>query len=121
MSHANNPLGHRQHHHTRPLTDVQLAGDGLRLAALLAFCLLIPSNWTQHDLLPPERYLCDVFVLPEHRGKGLSKALMNSVMSHPDLMHLPVFLLSTRDAHGLYQRFGFRPLAIPENMMKRSM
>jgi predicted acetyltransferase len=66
-------------------------------------------------------YLCDVFVVPEHRGKGLSKALMKSVMDHPDLKDLPVFLLNTRDAHGLYQRFGFRSLVNPENLMKRSM
>lgn len=64
-------------------------------------------------------YLCDVFVLPDHRGKGLGKALMNAVMDHPDLKDLPVFLLSTRDAHGLYERFGFGPLARPENAMSR--
>jgi GNAT superfamily N-acetyltransferase len=66
-------------------------------------------------------YLCDVFVLPGHRRKGFGKALMNAVMDHPDLKDLPVFLLNTRDAHGLYERFGFGPLARPENVMRRSI
>lgn len=66
-------------------------------------------------------YLCDVFVLPDHRGRGLGKALMNAIMNHPDLKDLPVFLLNTRDAHGLYERFGFGPLARAENVMSRSI
>jgi GNAT superfamily N-acetyltransferase len=52
----------------------------------------------------------DVFVLPEYRGRGISKALMRTILDHPDLQNLRVFLLATRDAHGLYERFGFRSL-----------
>lgn len=53
-------------------------------------------------------YLCDVFILEEHRGKGLSKWLMEKVMQHPELQHLRRFMLGTRDAHELYRKFGFR-------------
>jgi GNAT superfamily N-acetyltransferase len=62
-------------------------------------------------------YLMDVFVVPEFRGRGISKALMRAVLDHPDLQNLRLFLLATRDAHALYERFGFRPLAEPERMM----
>ncbi len=62
-------------------------------------------------------YLMDVFVVPEHRGRGFSKALMRVVLAHPDLQNLRVFLLATRDAHGLYAQFGFRPLAEPDIWM----
>jgi GNAT superfamily N-acetyltransferase len=62
-------------------------------------------------------YLMDVFVVPEFRGRGISKALMRAVLDHPELQNLRLFLLATKDAHGLYQRFGFRPLAEPERMM----
>jgi GNAT superfamily N-acetyltransferase len=62
-------------------------------------------------------YLMDVFVVPAFRGRGISKALMRAVLDHPDLQNLRLFLLATRDAHGLYERFGFRPLVEPERMM----
>ena len=63
-------------------------------------------------------YLADVFVLPEHRGKGLSKRLMTEIIRHPDLQGLRRMLLATRDAHALYEKFGFRPLAAPDLMME---
>ena len=53
-------------------------------------------------------YLMDVFVIPEYRGRGISKALMRAVLDHSDLQHLRLFLLGTDDAHGLYEQFGFR-------------
>ena len=59
-------------------------------------------------------YLADVFVLESHRGRGLSKWLMAFVMAHPDLQNLRRFFLATRDAHSLYEKFGFRPPAHPE-------
>ena len=62
-------------------------------------------------------YLMDVFVIPEYRGRGISKALMRAVLDHPDLQNLRVFLLATRDAHGLYTQFGFRPLEEPSRWM----
>jgi GNAT superfamily N-acetyltransferase len=63
-------------------------------------------------------YLADVFILEAHRGKGLSKQLMEFIFSHPDLQGLRRFCLSTRDAHGLYTRFGFKPSLNPENFME---
>jgi len=63
-------------------------------------------------------YLADVFVLEAHRGQGLSKWLMQCICAHPDLQTLRRFLLGTRDAHGLYARFGFGPLANPSRMME---
>lgn len=62
-------------------------------------------------------YLLDVFVVPEFRGRGISKALMRAVLEHPDLQDLRVFLLATSDAHGLYAKFGFRPLTEPDRWM----
>jgi GNAT superfamily N-acetyltransferase len=55
-------------------------------------------------------WLCDVFVLEDYRGQGLAKWLIQRVLAHPDLQGLRRVLLATRDAHGLYQRYGFAPL-----------
>jgi GNAT superfamily N-acetyltransferase len=63
-------------------------------------------------------YLADVFILDAHRGKGLSKWLMQVILAHGDLQGLRRFLLGTRDAHELYRRFGFRELANPSRMME---
>ena len=52
-------------------------------------------------------WLCDVYILPEHRGHGLGKWLVECVKAHPDLHGLRRWLLATRDAHGLYSQFGF--------------
>ncbi len=63
-------------------------------------------------------YLCDVYVLPDYRGKGLAKWMMESIVSHPSLQGLRRFSLVTRDAHGLYCQFGFTPIANPESFME---
>ena len=55
-------------------------------------------------------YLADVFIIEEYRGRGLSKWLMEVIMSHPDLQRLRRMMLATRDAHELYKKFGFTPL-----------
>ncbi len=64
-------------------------------------------------------YLCDVFVIEEYRGRGLSKWLMETVLAHPELQNLRRWLLATRDAHGLYQQFGFTALDAPSVFMQR--
>jgi GNAT superfamily N-acetyltransferase len=64
-------------------------------------------------------YLCDVFVLPDARGQGASKALLQAIDAHPDLQGLRRFLLATADAHGLYAQYGFVPLTRPERFMER--
>ena len=62
-------------------------------------------------------YVADVFVVPEHRGRGISKLLLRAILEHPELQGLRRFLLATHDAHGLYAQFGFQPLAHPEHFM----
>ena len=64
-------------------------------------------------------WLCDVYVLEPHRGRGLSKALMRAVVTHPRLQGVRRITLGTRDAHGLYTQFGFTPLAKPESQMEK--
>ena len=64
-------------------------------------------------------YLADVFVLPEHRGQGHSKALVAAVMAHPELQGLRRFSLVTRDAHGLYASFGFAAPAHPQILLEK--
>jgi len=64
-------------------------------------------------------YLGDVYVIEEFRGKGLSKWLMETIVSHPDLQGLRRWILATRDAHGLYRQFGFDDLKFPERWMER--
>ncbi|HEY7113150.1 MAG TPA: GNAT family N-acetyltransferase [Thermoanaerobaculia bacterium] len=63
-------------------------------------------------------YLADVFVIPSHRGRGISKWLMEIIRAYPDLQNLRRWNLATRDAHSLYERFGFRPPAHPERLME---
>ena len=62
-------------------------------------------------------WLCDVFVLPLHRGHAVARVLMDAVMAHPELQGLRNFMLATRDAHGLYEKYGFTPLAEPARWM----
>ena len=64
-------------------------------------------------------WIADVFVVPEHRGRGLSKWLMEVVMSHPQLQGFRRWVLATKDAHSLYARFGFIPMHRPERWMER--
>jgi GNAT superfamily N-acetyltransferase len=64
-------------------------------------------------------YVADVFVLPAHRGRGVGKRLMETVVSHPALQGLRHWILFTRDAHGLYRQYGFGDPRYPERLMQR--
>jgi len=64
-------------------------------------------------------YIGDVFVLEEYRGRGLGKMLMQCIMEHPSLHGLRRWSLVTRDAHGLYEQFGFTALKSPERWMEK--
>lgn len=64
-------------------------------------------------------YVGDVFVLPAHRGRGLSTWLMECIIAHPDLQGLRRWMLATADAHGLYAKFGFTPLNAPARWMEK--
>jgi len=63
-------------------------------------------------------YIADVIVDPAHRGKGLAQRMMRAVQRHPDLQGLRRMMLVTRDAHGLYEKFGFKVAASPERIME---
>jgi GNAT superfamily N-acetyltransferase len=64
-------------------------------------------------------WLADVFVVADARGRKLGERLIEFVIAHPDLQHIRRFMLATSDAHGLYAKFGFTPLARPERIMER--
>ncbi len=64
-------------------------------------------------------WVADVFVVPAHRGQSLSKWLMEVILAHPELQGFRRWVLATKDAHTLYQRFGFIPLHKPERWMER--
>jgi GNAT superfamily N-acetyltransferase len=65
-------------------------------------------------------YVGDVFILSDYRGRGLSKRLMEEIVSYPDLQGLRRWVLATRDAHGLYEQFEFSALKFPERWMERT-
>jgi GNAT superfamily N-acetyltransferase len=65
-------------------------------------------------------WICDMFVLPSHRGRGLGRWLVECMMEHPDVKSLRRVLLNTRDAHDLYIKYAdFRPLLKPESWLER--
>ena len=64
-------------------------------------------------------YLMDVFITQEHRGKGYSSVLIESMMNEPQLKDVKIWRLATSDAHFLYKKFGFKALAQPEKMMEK--
>ena len=78
----------------------------------IAFARVVTDKATFANLL-------DVFVLPEYRGQGYGKQLMEAILSHPDLQGLRRFTLATGDAHGLYAQYGFTAPARPETLMER--
>lgn len=64
-------------------------------------------------------YVGDVFIIADYRGRKLGQWLMNTMIAHPELQGLRRWILATRDAHGLYAKSGFKPLAKPERWMER--
>jgi GNAT superfamily N-acetyltransferase len=64
-------------------------------------------------------WLCDVFVLPGHRGRGLARWMVRAAIDHPSVAGVRRILLTTLDAHGVYTALGFTPLTEPENWMQR--
>jgi GNAT superfamily N-acetyltransferase len=63
-------------------------------------------------------HLLDVFVLPQYRGHGIGKLLMENILSHPELRTIVRYTLGTQDAHGLYAQYGFTAPANPERQME---
>ena len=64
-------------------------------------------------------YVMDVFITEEHRGKGYSSILISAMMEEPSLKEVKIWRLATKDAHFLYEKFGFKALAYPERMMEK--
>jgi len=64
-------------------------------------------------------YLGDVYILEEYRGRGLSKWLMETIVGHPELQGFRRWILATKDAHTLYEKFGFHALVHPERWMEK--
>jgi GNAT superfamily N-acetyltransferase len=64
-------------------------------------------------------YVMDVFIIEEHRGKGYSSVLISAMMEEPSLEEIKIWRLATKDAHFLYEKFGFNALAYPERMMEK--
>jgi GNAT superfamily N-acetyltransferase len=91
---------------------VYIAGNGVTGRHQIGFARVITDRATI-------AYLGDVFILPEHRGQGLSKQLIEAVLAHPYLQGLRRWILATADAHELYSRYGFTPLSQPEWFMQR--
>lgn len=63
-------------------------------------------------------YICDVFILPQFRGNGLSKWLIQTIVDHQDFKGLRRWSLATADAHGPYGQFGFTPINKPDRWME---
>jgi GNAT superfamily N-acetyltransferase len=64
-------------------------------------------------------WLCDVIVEEEHRGKGLGKWMLEEVLADTRLRHVSRWMLATSDAHHLYERYGFTPMAHADRWMER--
>ncbi len=65
-------------------------------------------------------YLGDVYILNEFRGIGLSKWLMETIVNHPELQGFRRWILATKDAHKLYEKYEFAPLRFPERWMEKT-
>jgi len=83
-------------------------GDG----AQVAFARVVTDRCTF-------AWIADLFVVAEHRGRGLGKRLVSEIVAHPELRVMGRWLLGTDDAHGLYSQFGFEPLQRTERFMAR--
>lgn len=62
-------------------------------------------------------YIMDVFIVEEERGNGYSKKLMKEILNHPELIGIKTWFLETKDAHGLYERFGFEKVTVTNKWM----
>jgi len=66
-------------------------------------------------------YILDVFIIEEERGKGYSKKLISFILEHPEFSGIKTWLLATSDAHGLYEKFGFKTVTETNKLMKRQI
>lgn len=101
-----------------PLETVQRAIDGSVTVAVLHNGLQIAMARVVTDRAT-FAYLADVYVLQEHRGRGIAKAMVAWLQQRPELQGLRRWLLATSDAQGLYQQLGWQKLAHPEQVLER--
>ncbi len=101
--------------------------DAVKSAIEHSFCFGVYWNGTQigfarivtdHTVFA---YVMDVFILPEYRGNGYAKILMQNIIDAPELSTCKVWLLKTADAHGLYEPFGFKKVAASAILMERKL
>jgi len=92
--------------------DNSLCFAGLLGGETVAFARVISDYATFANLV-------DVFVAPDYRGNGYATGLMDAIIAHPKLQGLRRFMLATRDAHGLYARYGFHAPLFPDTLMER--
>ncbi|MFK7000717.1 GNAT family N-acetyltransferase [Flavobacterium oreochromis] len=64
-------------------------------------------------------YVMDVFITENYRGNGYSSILIKAMLEEPKLQPIKIWRLATRDAHFLYEKFGFTKLRYPERMMEK--
>jgi len=103
---------------SRELVETSITNSGLICAAYAPDGTLVGFARMVTDLAT-FAWLCDVFVLAEHRGTGLGVAIVTTIVEHPDMAHLKRQMLATRDAHSLYEKFGFQPLDTPAKWMEK--
>ncbi|MDB5017922.1 MAG: acetyltransferase family protein [Mucilaginibacter sp.] len=102
-----------------------IPAETLRKAIANSFCFGVYQQRTQIGLArvitdkATFAYICDVFILPDFRGIGLSKWLIQTIVEHPELQGLRRWSLATADAHGLYRQFGFSEITRPESWMEK--
>lgn len=65
-------------------------------------------------------YLCDVFVIDDHQGKGIAQWMIQALMDHDDVKTVGHWTLATKDAHSLYEKLGFTTADERYMMMRRS-
>jgi len=103
-------------------TDIPLELVERSLSGSLCFGLYTPEGQVGLVRVITDKatfaYMSDVYVLPEHRGQGLGRWLVDCVMQSPQLQGLRRWMLVTLDAHGLYEQVGFQPLAHPSRVME---
>lgn len=101
------------------------SGDDIRAAFAGSACVGLFENGEQLGVARAitdgvfHAYIYDLFVFEAHRGRGLSHLLMQALFDHPRLRGVKGWMLSTRDAHGLYEKYGFQPVEPNRTMWLR--
>lgn len=104
---------------SRQVVETSIANSGLICAAYVSDGELVAFSRMVTDLAT-FAWLCDVYVLPDHRGHGLGTAGKGAIVEHPEMSGVKRQVLATSDAHGLYSKFGYKAMDAPDRWMLRS-